>query len=258
MTKQESTENFVATFHDQARLYLDKEDQRKELNELEPDAKGHCYQLLATALHMAYPNPIEENWYNFGFATCYDKWQEGQLGGLYPRLLLGNKLYEDVPNNSWILSPQRDKSQTTSFREFWHAYESGSLIQLMDSKDLKEMRSGFPFLERFLSVPPFGPHPSVRSLKQFIVINNPTEFPPNRTLEVDYGFMNCQTFEEICILMEIYKRLLQKANPLELHEACLAGGLFEFARKFHQMDEGHRRLVRNFYSLPGEGSISSQ
>jgi len=55
--------------------------------------------------------------------------------------------------------------------------------------------------------------------------------------------------EETCILMELYKRLLMKANPLELHKACLAGKLFEFAGKFDKMDEDHRRLMKNFYPL---------
>lgn len=257
LAKQESTKNLVATFHDQARSYLNIEDQHKEPHELVPDAKKYCYQFLATTLHMAHPNPIEMSWYEFGFSTCYDERQEGQLGGLYQRLLLGDRLYEDVPSNGLLLSLERNKPQPASFREFWHAYESGSLIQLMDSKGLKGMRSGLPLLEGFLSVPPSGPHPSVWSLKQFIAINNPAEFPPDRALQVDYGFGNCLTFEETCILLEIYKRLLQKADPLELHEACLAGVLFEFARKFHQMDERHRRLMRNYYPLPGDNSTPS-
>jgi len=46
--------------------------------------------------------------------------------------------------------------------------------------------------------------------------------------------------------MEIYKRLLAKANPLDLYKACLAGQLFEFADKFDKMDEVHRGLMKNF------------
>jgi hypothetical protein len=65
----------------------------------------------------------------------------------------------------------------------------------------------------------------------------------------DYGFMNCGTLEETCILMEIYKRLLLKAAPVDLHKACLEGKLFEFAQRFHSMDEEHRILMKNSYSL---------
>ena len=119
----------------------------------------------------------------------------------------------------------------------------------MDSKGLKDQRMDFPFLEEFLSLPSGGPWPSVWSLKQFVVIADPAGFPPSPAVQVDYGFMNCRTFEENCTLMEIYKRLLGKVNPLALHEACLAGQLFEFAEIYDEMDETHRRLMKNFYPL---------
>ena len=249
VTSKETTENIVATFYDQARPYLDSEDQHKNPQELKPDAKAHCYRMLAAVLHMAYPHPIEYNWYSFGFCTCRKEWEEGRLGGLYQGLLLGDKLFEDTRINQYYRTLGSHKLQPATFTEFWRSYQSGTLIQLMDSKGLKELRSDFPFLEAFLSVPPSGPHPSVWSLKQFIAINDPAEYPPIPALQLDYGFMNCQTFEEICILMEIYKRLLQDADPLELHKACLAGKLFVFAQKFHAMNEDHRRLMKNVYPL---------
>ncbi|KAF7943452.1 hypothetical protein EAE96_011378 [Botrytis aclada] len=248
LTQEESAQNMLATFFDKAQLYLDKEDQHKQPSQLKPEAKLQCYELLATALHMACPNPMQRNWYNFGFCTCVDEQEEGALGVLYKRLLLGNKLLDDLQGNNqhMVYGPE---PPTATFTEFWHAYQSGTLIKLIDSKGLNKLRSEFKFLERFLSEPPSGPQPSVWSLKQFVAIYNPAEFPPSQTLEVDYGFMNCQTFEETCILLEIYKRLLRGANPLELHEACLAGKLFEFAGSYHHVDESHRRLMRNLYSL---------
>ncbi|TGO12410.1 hypothetical protein BTUL_0089g00470 [Botrytis tulipae] len=119
----------------------------------------------------------------------------------------------------------------------------------MHSKGLQKMRLEFKFLQWFLSLSPSRPQASVWSLKQFVAIDDPAEFPPNETLKVDYGFMNCQTFEETCIPLEIYKRLLREADPVELHEDCLAGRLFEFAEAYHHMDEGHRMLMRNPYPL---------
>lgn len=157
--------------------------------------------------------------------------------------------FEDVRTNQHYQTLGRHKFQPATFTEFWHSYQSGTLIQLMDSKGLEEFRSDFPFLEAFISVPPSGPHPCVWNLKQFIAINDPAEYRPIPALQLDYGFVNCQTFEEICIVMEIYKRLLQNADPLELHKACLAGKLFVFAQKYHAMDEDHRRLMKNVYTL---------
>jgi hypothetical protein len=247
IAKEEGEEIMAATFYDKSRPYLDEEDQHLDPKELKPAAKRQAYQLLTETLHMAAPHPMEENWKTFGFCTCHDEREERSLGGLYQRLLFGDKLFSDIPARDRFFRGR--KMETASFKEFWHAYKSGSLIQLMDSKGLKVERAQFPFLEEFLSVPPSGPQPSVWSLKQFIAIENPMDSPPIPALTFDYGFMNCGSFEETCILMEIYKRLLLKVNPLELHEACLAGRLFEFAETFDKMDGDHRRSMKNFYPL---------
>jgi hypothetical protein len=247
ITKEEGEDILVATFYDKSRPYLDEVDQNVDPKVLQPAAKRHAYLLLAEALHAAGPNPTEVNWNNFGFCTCHDEREERSLGGLYQQLLLGDKLFSDLPGREKFFRTR--KMETATFEEFWHAYESGTLIQLMDSKGLKWQRTQFPFLEKFLSVPPSGPQPSVWSLKQFLAINDPIDFPPIPAVKVDYGFMNCENFEETCVLMEIYKRLLVKANPLELHDACLAGKLFEYAGRFDKMDENHRGLMMNFYPL---------
>ncbi|THV46494.1 hypothetical protein BGAL_0381g00010 [Botrytis galanthina] len=251
LTQEDSIQNILATFYDQAKAYLDKEDQHKQPSQLEPEAKIQCYEILATVLHAAHSNPVQKNWYSFGFCTCTDEREESTLGLLYRRLLLGNKLLDDLrgSNQHVFYGPA---PQTATFTEFWHAYESGKLIELIDSKGLQKMRLEFKFLQWFLSLSPSRPQASVWSLKQFVAIDNPAEVPPNETLQVDYGFMNCQTFEETCILLEIYKRLLREADPLELHEACLAGKLFEFAEAYYHIDESHRRLMKNLYPLRRE------
>jgi hypothetical protein len=184
----------------------------------------------------------------FEFCTCHDEWEEKSLGGLYHKLLLGKRLYADMGKYARSFL-ETHKIESVSFTEFWRTHETGSLIQLMDSKGYKEERLKFPFLEEFLSVPSHGPQRSVWFLKQFIAINNPVENPPIPAVYVDYEFMTCGTLEETCILMEIYKRLLLKAIPQDLHEACLKGKLFEFAQRFHNMDEEHRRLMKNPYPL---------
>ena len=139
--------------------------------------------------------------------------------------------------------------QPATFTQFWKAYEAGTLVQLMDLKGLKELRSKLPFLEDFLSVPPTGPHLSVWKLKQFLEISDPMDYPPVPSTNVDYGFINCRTFEDTCTLMEIYREVLKTANPLALHQACVAGDLFQFASKFIRMEERWRPLMRNFYPL---------
>ena len=245
MTKDESQQKLIATFLDKARPYLDIEDRNKTPRDLEPETKGTCYYFLAGILLRFTPNPIEGNWYSFGFVTCRGQREESELVDLYQLLLTesdGSFFYE-------FHNRRRGAIQPATFTQFWKAYEAGTLIQLMDSKGLKELRSRLPFLEGLLSVPPAGPHPSVWNLKQFLEISDPLDHPPSPSVNVDYGFSNCHTFEETCILMEIYGRVLKTADPLELHQACVAGDLFKFASGYVPMEKGWRPLMRNLYPL---------
>lgn len=245
-TQKEGLEKLVTTFYDRSRIYLTAEDRDVDPRDLQPDAKREAYHFLVAILHATSPNPIQRNWYVFGFCTCRDERGERSLGGLYRRLLLGHELFSDVPDHGSLVSQK--KLKTATFEGFWHAHESGTLIKLIDSKGIKAQRMGFPFLAQFLSIPPNGPRPNVWDLKQYLAIDEPIEHPPSLTLEVDYGFRNCQTFEETCILREIYKRLLLKADLLELHEACRKGRLFEFAVEFDKIDSDHKRLMKSIYS----------
>jgi len=235
----------IATFYDKARPYLDIEDRNKTARDLKPEAKGTSYYLLAEILLRISPNPIERNWYSFGFVTCRGQGEESMLVDLYQLLLTesdGSFFYEFHNRRRGVIQP-------ATFTQFWKAYEAGTLIQLMDSKGLKELRSRLPFLEGFLSVPPAGPRPSVWNLKQFLEISDPMDHPPIPSVNVDYGFINCGTFEETYTLMEIYGKVLKTANPLELHQACVAGDLFQFASGYVRMEERWRSLMRNFYPL---------
>ncbi|KAF2127532.1 hypothetical protein P153DRAFT_295156 [Dothidotthia symphoricarpi CBS 119687] len=245
MTKAEAQQKLIATFYDKSRPYLDIEDRNKTARELKPEAKGASYDLLAAILLQMSPHPIQLVWYSFGFVTCRGQGEESMLVSLYKLLLTksdGSPFYE-------INNRQRGNIQPATFTQFWKAYEAGRLIQLMDSKGLKEIRSELPFLEGFLSVPPVGSRPSVWDLKQFLEISDPMDHPPVPSVNVDYGFINCRTFEETCTLMEIYGKVLKTAKPLELHQACVAGNLFEFASSHLRMEERWRPLMRNFYTL---------
>ncbi len=252
MTQDEAEQKLIATFYDKARPYLDLEDRNKTARDLKPEAKGTSFYLLAGTLLRISPNPIEENWYSFGFVTCRGQHEESMLVDLYQLLLTesdGSFFYEFHNRRRGVIQP-------VTFTQFWKAYEAGTLIQLMDSKALKELRSRLPFLEGFLSAPPAGPHLSVWNLKQFLEISDPMDHPPVPSVNVDYGFINCRTFEETCTLMEIYGKVLKTANPLELHQACVAGDLFQFASYYVRMEERWRPLMRNFYPL--EEVVESQ
>jgi hypothetical protein len=232
---------------EKARLYLGPEDQVKDPKDLQPAAKLEAYQLLALVLHAASPHPTQALWLKFGFCTCGGERGENQLCTLFTNLLTRYGPYEDILGDRMSNLKRRPNA---TFTEFWKAYENGRLIQLMDAKGYRDDRLSFPYLEGFLNREPSAPRESIWDLKQFVEINDPIEFEPIPAVQVDYGFMNCQTFEEKCILLEIYKRLLPRASPLDLHAACLAGDLFSFAQRFHKMEDSHRRLMKNGYPLP--------
>jgi hypothetical protein len=245
VTKEEAQQKLIATFYDQAKLYLDINDRNKTARDLQPPAKGHSYNLLAGMLRQFSPNPMEENWYSFGFVTCRGRSEESVLLNLYQLLLTksdGSMFYE-------INNRRRGAIPPAMFTQFWKAHESRTLIELMDSKKLTDFRFRLPFLEAFLATPPAMPRPSVWDLKQFLEIRDPVGFPPMPSVSVDYGFANCQTFEETCTMMEIYDKVLESANPLGLHEACVAGALCQFASRYVQIEERWGLLMRNPYSL---------
>ena len=245
VTEHEAEQRLIATFYDKAKPYLDIEDCNKTVKDLKPEAKQLSYHLLAEILLRISPNPVEGNYYSFGFVTCRGKNEESKLVDIYQLLLVkcdGSFFYEFHKRRRGVIEP-------ATFTQFWKAYEAGTLIQLMDSKGLKRLRSELLFLEGFLSAPPAGPRPSVWDLKRFLEINDPMDHPPIRAVNIDYGFFNCRTFEETCTLVEIYGKVLETANPLELHQACVAGELFQFAGKYVRMEERWKSLMRNFYPL---------
>jgi hypothetical protein len=190
------------------------------------------------------PNPIEKNWYSFGFVTCRGQDEENILAEIYRRLLLKNgggffpDFYESL----------RAHDQPVDFTQFWKTYEAGTRIQLMDTSSLEDSRSRLPFLEVFLSVPRACDRPSVWGLKWMLDINDPTNFTPILPVSVDYGFINCHTFEETCTLVEIYRRVFQNTSPLDLHQACIAGTLWQFVSGRIRMEERWRPLMKNVYS----------
>ncbi|KAK2786465.1 hypothetical protein FQN52_001141 [Onygenales sp. PD_12] len=245
MTVDEAGGEISTGVLEEARTYLDKKDQSIQTPaDLKPQAKADSLFFLGV-LYMGVPSPNMPVWYDFGFCTCVKDSEETALMRIYRKLLLGDIHFEGVSTlrgqlGSSDLTKQQREQRNRAFTEFWQAYESRSLMALMDSKGLKTERSKLPYLERFLCD---RPRHSVWSLRQYLEVDDPKNFCPTPAVRFDYGFMNCRNDEETRALMEIYKKLLGKITPLELHEACVTKTVFECAQKFGLMNEGHRRLM---------------
>jgi hypothetical protein len=246
-TKEEAERSFTETFVDKAKLYLDPRDRNTHPSELKPEAKRDSFFLLSHILHRFTPNPSTMLYHTFAFVTCRNSAEESVLVDIYLLLL--------VPSDGSFFytfhNERRSPTHTASFAAFWKSYEAGTLLQLIDSHGLKNLRTRLPHLESFFSVPPSGPHPSVWDLKQFIENADPATHPPIPAISCDYGFVNCSTLEDTCTLVEIYRRVLERADPMDLHRACVIGRLFEFATAFLKMEKGWRLLLGNPYPLSG-------
>ena len=246
MTYEEAQEDLVKTYDAEARLHLSPSDRRKRREDLEPPSKRSAFLLLIMTLQGGYPHPAESGpYYDFGFCTCTNRNEESSLGGLYEELLIGDKLHTFWTQHLTNLRPRH--RETCTFDEFWRAYDAGKLIELLDKKGFKEDRKVFKHLDSFLNCPPNGPHPSVWLLQTYLNEKDKEEAP--RPILMDYGFIECDNYFDTMELKEIYRKLLECADHLELHQACIQGKLWSFANRHIRVDSRFEKIMWNPYPL---------
>jgi hypothetical protein len=199
-----------------------------------PEEKQMCFSFCMNLLSDWHPHPAQAAWLLFGFCVCQDEYGEASLSRIYRQLLT-----------------------KCSFDEIFTAYKSSTLIALFDAKGLKSQRQSIQYLEDVLSGLPNG-NISVWDLKQYIVAEDAEDVELIRSVSVDYGFINCKNEEENQELKEVYKQFFSqyRADPVELHEACIAGRLFEYVGGFVELNKKNKnkkkfsRLMKNPYPLP--------
>jgi hypothetical protein len=187
-----------------------------------PEGKQQCLKFVQLLLHAGFqlfPNLPE--WLNFGFCGCKSRAEETKLWAAYIKLV-----------------------KAVSFDQFYTAYDKSSLPALFSTHGLPITN---PFVLDVLSGTPRH-NKSVWDLKQFAFGDYQKLIP---SVFVDYGFLNCQAEEDMYSLKQIYKTILTSANanPLKLHEACLQGKLFQYAKQVTQVDAKFARLMKNVYPL---------
>ncbi|KAG6844524.1 hypothetical protein H0H87_006180 [Tephrocybe sp. NHM501043] len=198
-----------------------------------PRSEQLCLNLYTILLgdDLAHPHPALETWITFGFCACRSTESEGLLGGLYHKLI-----------------------KRCTFKEFVKGYEDHALVKLFDSKGLPYNPLRLEHVEEF-----FAGENSAKSvwyLKQFIEVRDFPDFESPPSVAVDYGFMNCQNMTEVEDLKALYKQIfdMPKMSPLELHDACIQGKLFEFVERFVALKKKVtrkqlRRILKNPYPL---------
>ncbi|KAF1833898.1 hypothetical protein BDW02DRAFT_356178 [Decorospora gaudefroyi] len=218
---------------DTVQPYLPPEDRGLGLIRLQPATKQATIELIGTVLRGNILPIRTTAWYAFGFVTTKDEDAERDLAGLYAAIV---KEAED---------PQ------TIFQELLHALETHKLPTLFDTKQYPNFRTPFPYLEPFLTAQP-SQRFTVWRLRQFIY--HPTDTDPPPCLQRDYGFRFCKQREEVERLKAIYKQMLQKLGPVEVHNACYHGTLYVTAIKNGlNIEARNQRLMVNDASSPHVG-----
>jgi hypothetical protein len=158
------------------------------------------------------------------------------LGSLYSTLLGGDKYFIDRSKSlgSEHRGPKHllPKAKAT-FEEFWRAYESGKLIQLIDRYNLQGERLQFRHLEQFLAVRPVDPRPLVWRLSHFLAfeITDTNLSDPVLAGAKHYGFSSDLNARMKITLKSFYKQLMKNGDPIEIDKVRSQGTLLDYARK---------------------------
>lgn len=213
-----------------ARKYLSPEDRHRDVGDLAPFAKMHCFRFYCLINAHAWPPPVDtgySHWFDFGFVVCSDRHEEALLSSMYIGMLTGPDC-------------------TCSFEEFWRAWEEGDLMAIFDKRYRPAASPG-----AFMHVPPEldllgrlqgfflscggggAERPSVWRLRHFLELQGLSV--ESATCETargarDYGFSEQLDTRTTMELRDFYAQLLTKVNPLTVHHERMEGNLLSFAR----------------------------
>ncbi|KAH6908254.1 hypothetical protein BKA70DRAFT_1562821 [Coprinopsis sp. MPI-PUGE-AT-0042] len=152
--------------------------------------------------------------------------------------------------------------QSSSFDEFYQAYENAQLVDLLDSKGLTQSAAFKQVSEDLKGVVGSSARGVLKSawyLKSFI-LSHPNPLQPGERVQigraalVDYGWMNCTVLDDYNQLLRAYQQYFSNptASCLDLRSACIKGRLVGCLEKCSRVTLGKRCkvLLKNFYPLP--------
>ncbi|CAE6437777.1 unnamed protein product [Rhizoctonia solani] len=184
--------------------------------------KHRCFKFIQLLLRAGFQlTPDRPEWLQFGFCGCKSDAEQTRLWVAYLKIV-----------------------RTVTFDQFYNAYSKSSLPTLFSTHGLPITN---PFVLDILGGVPRQTK-SIWNLKQFALGYYQQLTVP---VSIDYGFSNCEDEETIYSLQQVYRRIFVEAgvNPLKLHEACLQGNLFEYAKQLTRIDPKFAPLMRNVHSV---------
>ncbi|ORX95605.1 hypothetical protein BCR34DRAFT_607900 [Clohesyomyces aquaticus] len=224
----------IVTAISKAMVFLHQEDQ-KTFSRLEPIEKLHSFLFLAIARESMHPIPTDDLWYNFGFCTCRDEHEERRLGGLYAKLVSGNKFWKDYEMSLGMKIPGPPDAPAANFERY----------------GLFQDRIRCPQLESFLREPAGARRPPVWGLRRYFEFEGVHVDVPADVLRAAhaYGISSDLSIRERMQMVAFYKQLWQTFgwNPLEMEEARRRGTLVEHGQSYLQNVE--QDVVRQLEKL---------
>ena len=226
----EKTDKLLADkYNAKIKSYLSERDQTIPVKSL-PESKQRVVEFYLPVLLRSIPRVEQQNWIDFGFCTCkfgrdyFGEDEEVRLGKLYQELIIQKGCKID---------------------EFNDAYVSGSVLDLLKNKCgncswLTENRIGVHGYSQ--------PVKSVYYLKQYVLSES---VDLKSSVKVDYGFENCRTENEIRKLKNMYRKLIKASqfDPRDLHNACMAGKIFDYVSSILPNEVLNANLLKNPYPL---------
>jgi hypothetical protein len=228
---EKSGKYIVDKYREIVKPYLSEHDQKVPIKSL-PESKIMVFVLYFAIIGGHIPRIDEINWIEFGF--CYCKFGSDYLGEVEEKRL--GEVYRELIIQKGCMVD-----------EFHDAYLSGSIMDLL-KKNCSSKNCDW-LSENKIEVSGYNqPTKSVYYLKQYALSESVDLL---RSVNADYGFVNCRTEDEKRRLKNIYRKLIKNPqfDPRDLHEACLAGKIFDYVKSILPNESLKVNLFKNMYSL---------
>ncbi|KAK1223935.1 hypothetical protein PQX77_013174 [Marasmius sp. AFHP31] len=189
------------------------------------EEKRECFWHYGMVLTDMHPPPTTDAWVRAGYCVVRDEYEEMQVAKIYQALF-----------------------KKCTWDEYHTAYESSSVYDLFEKYNVP--LALLPRMREAIRVVLSTPHPySVWHLKRCVLDDNIQPIP---AVIVDYGFTNCKAPSERDRLADKYRAVFKAKDfdEIKLHEACMQGKIFEYAKERVSMTKEERKIMKKLMRNP--------
>nr|CEG02998.1 unnamed protein product [Fusarium pseudograminearum CS3487] len=237
----------VRNMRAKAQKYLAPEDQNKDIMDLAPFAKMYCFAFCSMTMGNQYPSPMNQvdcHWFDFGFVVCRDKHEETLLSRMYNTMLFGSTSqleYAESLKSSTLAEIIKKRDPACTFDEFWKAWDKGKLMTIFNkcwpapTTQHTYQPTEYSILDRLHKfIEAETPRPSIWKVRHFLALEDvsvESASPDIAWAARDYGFSENLDTRTTMELRNVYVKLFEKTEPLEIHRERMKGNLVQFAQR---------------------------